>query len=109
MCTKKSSWATYTVGGDYLLLIRGSAYALNESVKCSLVTSYLTIVLDGEGKADLSGSYIYGEPLEKHISSQETFDAFEESRFEAYLLDKIKDNPSVSKPYDFTDSTDIAN
>lgn len=85
----------YQQGKSYLLLLcRSTGVNSSDEVNLYFVNQYLVIPLDDENKAYLKTgeSFLWGVDIKKHIESQEILNAFENRRFEEYLLKKIKDN-----------------
>ena len=86
----------YQQGKSYLLLLcRSTGVNSSDEVNLYFVNQYLVIPLDDENKAYLKTgeSFLWGVDIKKHIESQEILKAFENGKFEEYLLRKIENNP----------------
>ncbi len=99
----------YQQGENYLLLLRRSTsvYSSNEVI-LSFVCQYLVVPLDDDNKAYLKPgeSFLWGVYLGDHIKSEEIVKAFENRKFEEYLLKEIEANPLMIGG-DYIKSTDM--
>ena len=99
----------YKQGQNYLLLLlRSTSVYSSEEVRLSFVCQYLVIPLDDENKAYLKSgeSFLWGVYMKKHIKSRKIVKAFEDRKFEEYLLKKIEGNPLIIGG-DYINSTDM--
>ncbi len=90
--------STYKQGENYLLLLRRSTSVYSsDEVRLSFVCQYLIIPLDNENKAYLKRgeSFLWGDYLGNYIESKEIIKAFENGKFEEYLLNETKSNPLI--------------